>query len=159
MFGIFTIEKTLSFSAGFTHIQNMTCSCQGNEITPSYFLQRLQFLFWSASICTISTSGNTCYPRLWQLFAGVLKLLSQSFVTTLLISTFYATCSLVLFLRSASSSTKLASWAWQRQAFRRLVDVTRWPFSKILVCKKSSSSWHLFNVSIIVKGCHSPQPP
>ena len=36
MFGMFTIEKTLSFSAGFTHIQNMTCSCQGNEITHEF---------------------------------------------------------------------------------------------------------------------------
>ena len=96
MFGIFTIEKISSFLAGFTHIQNMTCSCQGNEITHEFVSSET-----SISIL-ISVDMHNQYE--WQhMLPEAVAIVCRCFETfillfcSLLTSTCTATCSKVLF--------------------------------------------------------------
>ena len=79
MFGMFTIEKISSFSAGFTHIQNMTCSCQGNEITHEFVFWDFYFYFdqrWYAQSVRVATHAaggcGNCLQVLWNFYPNLL---------------------------------------------------------------------------------------
>ena len=97
MFGMFTIEKISSFLAGFTHIQNMTCSCQGNEITHE-FVSSETFI-----AILISVDMHNQYE--WQhMLPEAVAIVCRCFETfilklfcSLLTSTYSATYSKVLF--------------------------------------------------------------
>ena len=113
MFGMFTIEKISSFLAGFTHIQNMTCSCQGNEITHEFVS--------SETFISILISVDMHNQYEWQhMLPEAVAIVCRCFETLSLIC--FAACSQVLILRLALKYFSAFSIKFNKTGFLSLTE-------------------------------------